>query len=387
MTNTTSSSTSFVDNLVNMPLFMKDLPTNIENNDALMALQAIRAESSPLERAIVSKNNGNESYMQASLPSSITNNEDNYLRLKEAIGYYSSGIEILEGEKIVGEIATVKGILHLNRSAVYLSLKSYYSAHRDAKIARTLLPPLVFKRDSPNFDDNNSKSIKALHRQTKSALHLKLEDEVDILMKELRSIYHLVDPQPLFLQECEEDYSKYLLERKKKEEKEEKIMEKKNSLQKILHCHEPFLSHISFKDGLDKSLFDALNIFPQLEGMGMVRIGEDGIRVWPLLLMCPSTSVMDSIEGCSENCSIDDLLDFVQYKDKSCPIWNVYLSSHDHQTLWFGDSTNVFISSIVKNPSIISSVERGILHIILIPSNDLKAIKELRDKYLYHRAI
>lgn len=392
----TSSSSSSIENLANIPLFMKDLPKNIEDNDSLMALQAIQAESTPLERALVSKSNGNESYMQATLPSSITNDESNVLRLKEAIGFYSSGIDILEGQEMVGETATTKGVLHLNRSAAYMSLKAYRSANKDAKMARKLLPPLVGTSNDQK-KTNNSKYIKALHRQTKSALALRLDDgEVESLIKELRDLYPTTNVDvdntttttspPPFMLECEAEYLQYqkeLLERRRKEAEE---MEKKSKILNVIHHHQPSLTHISYKQGLDHSLFSALNATEQLDRMGTVRIGGDdgGERVWPLLLLCPSTGTMDSVEGCAEHCSFDDLIAFVQY-DQMHPEWNVYCVGKDSQTLWCGCSSSLgrrlTLASVVQNPSIISHVERGIIHLYLIPSTDSKAIKEFQERY------
>lgn len=401
VTSSGSCSSCSIENLANIPLFMKDLPKNIEENDSLMALQAIQAESTPLERALVSKSNGNESYMQATLPSSITNDESNVMRLKEAIGFYSSGILVLEDQEMVGETATLKGVLHLNRSAAYLSLKAFRSANKDAKMARKLLPPLFSKTNA-----NNSKSIKALHRQTKSALALRLDDgEVESLIKELRDLYYpttsvdvdsLTPPPPPFMLECEAEYSQYQKELSDRKSKEAEETEKKTRILNALHHHQPSLTHISYCQGLDHSFFSALNATEQLDRMGTVRIdGGDGggERVWPLLLLSPSTGTIDTVEACSENCSLDDLIAFVQY-DQMHPEWNVYCVGKDSQTLWFGSSSSLggssssssrrrllTLASVVQNPSIISSVERGIIHLYLIPSTDCKAIKEFEERY------
>ncbi|TFL05546.1 40S ribosomal protein S7 [Pterulicium gracile] len=107
--------------LDNMPLFMSSLPdAGLESNDALEALQSLVHDGTPDEVATNFKNQGND-YFKGK-------------RYKEAVGFYTQGIEAEPEDKKIMEV------LLCNRAACNLELKNFGMVLKDCSKALGLNP-------------------------------------------------------------------------------------------------------------------------------------------------------------------------------------------------------------------------------------------------------
>jgi tetratricopeptide (TPR) repeat protein len=110
------------------PLFMNSIsPTDVEDNDALQALQSLIYSDNPTETATNFKNQGNEWFAQ--LPASKKN-------FKETLTYYTRGLAAACPD------TALNALLYSNRAAVHLRLENYGSALRDCKSALLIEPGL-----------------------------------------------------------------------------------------------------------------------------------------------------------------------------------------------------------------------------------------------------
>ncbi|RPD67088.1 40S ribosomal protein S7 [Lentinus tigrinus ALCF2SS1-7] len=125
----------------NVPLFMKSLPEDSSEDVALSALQALVHEGTPDENAQNFKEQGNE-YFKGK-------------RYREALGFYSQGVDAKPEDKILLEA------LLCNRAACNLELKNYGSVLRDCSKAISI----------------NAHSSKAYYRSALALVALERYDE------------------------------------------------------------------------------------------------------------------------------------------------------------------------------------------------------------------
>lgn len=105
-----------------VPLFMTDVPDNLEEIPALAALQSLIYEGSPEEVAKNFKDQGNEAYKTG-----VKGYDD-------AIKFYTQGLEQQCSD------SGLNALLHLNRAAVQVSRKNYGKALEDCQLAMSLAP-------------------------------------------------------------------------------------------------------------------------------------------------------------------------------------------------------------------------------------------------------
>ncbi|KAG8737128.1 hypothetical protein FRC10_008550 [Ceratobasidium sp. 414] len=145
------------------PLFMRELPsdndTSESDNNTLAALQSLIHEGPPEEVASNFKDQGNEYFKSR--------------RFREAIGFYTQGVDALTTQPIEGQGDTVKRIpvqekdrplynaLLLNRAAANLELENFGRVLKDAH--------LVLEHDS--------RSSKALFRAARALIKLRRFEE------------------------------------------------------------------------------------------------------------------------------------------------------------------------------------------------------------------
>jgi tetratricopeptide (TPR) repeat protein len=103
------------------PLFMNSInPDDLEDNEALQALQSLIYSDDPVETAFNFKSQGNEWFAQQ---------PETARTLKEALIYYNRGIATKCAD------VDLNATLYVNRAAVHLKLENYGSALRDCKSA------------------------------------------------------------------------------------------------------------------------------------------------------------------------------------------------------------------------------------------------------------
>ncbi|KAJ8086198.1 HSP70/90 co-chaperone [Marasmius tenuissimus] len=174
-----------LDELDNVPLFMKTLSDDVENNPTLAALQSLAYEGDPDEVADNFRERGNESFKEK--------------KYRDALGFYTQGIDAKPTDDVIREK------LLLNRAASNVILKNYGSVLRDCGTAITI----------------NPKSMKAYYRSVQALMELeRFEEAIDCCRRSL---------------EIQEDKdTRGLLDKaeKKKADKDTKEKEKQERLQR-----------------------------------------------------------------------------------------------------------------------------------------------------------
>ncbi|PKI84220.1 HSP70/90 co-chaperone [Malassezia vespertilionis] len=165
-----------------VPLFMRDLPKESDDNLMIDALQALAFEGHPDDAAESFKKQGNE-YFTAK-------------RYSEALGFYRQALDAKPGSK------TLLETIYLNSAACNLALRNYGRALYDSRDAIA----------------TNPSSIKALYRATKAFLALdRIKDAQDAVKLALER-----DPENAELAKLEKDVIERstLLEQRETEAKE-----------------------------------------------------------------------------------------------------------------------------------------------------------------------
>ncbi|KIM83927.1 hypothetical protein PILCRDRAFT_818954 [Piloderma croceum F 1598] len=127
--------------LDSVPLFMKSLPQDDTENEAVCALQSLAFDGTPDEIAQNFKEQGND-YFKGK-------------RFREALSFYTQGVDAKPTEVLLQEV------LLCNRAACNLELKNYGSVLRDCSKALSI----------------NPKSSKAFYRSSLALLALERVDE------------------------------------------------------------------------------------------------------------------------------------------------------------------------------------------------------------------
>lgn len=146
------------------PLFMKEIPRNIDDNPDLVALQQlVFGEKTPEQIALQFKNVGNDFLA------------DGKKRYKEAIQAYTKGLE----EEAKDD--KLNSIIYGNRAQAYLNLNQFVEAVDDA-------------RKSVGLDATN---VKAFFRGAKASFNLKLYRQCIKFCEEVLNMIKITKPLAL----------------------------------------------------------------------------------------------------------------------------------------------------------------------------------------------
>ncbi|KAL4438075.1 hypothetical protein ABPG74_016854 [Tetrahymena malaccensis] len=183
--------------LKNHPLFMKEIPKNIEDYPELLALQNLMFDDTPENLAQNFKRQGNEHFKKG---------EGKRYFIRQALNAYTEGIEARSSEK------DVNAQLHNNRALMNMKLKNFGKAIDDCKMAI-------------KYDE---KFIKAYFRKAQIESLLRRYDES--LLTCLTGLQH--EPNNKELLDIKKESEKQIENERKRREK---IQEHKNTQTLLLH--------------------------------------------------------------------------------------------------------------------------------------------------------
>ncbi|KAF9899701.1 hypothetical protein BX616_002887, partial [Lobosporangium transversale] len=190
----------FLKEMDNIPLFMKSLPEDADENPLIQALQDLAFDGTPEEVAENFKNQGNECFRQGTK------------YYKDALMYYTSGLEASCKDDRLNETLLV------NRAACNLHFGNYRRVLTDCGSALKL----------------NPKNVKALFRSAKALLALEMYPEA------LDCCDHALihDPDNRAVKDervkIQAEFDRKEKLRREKEERERKIREKKEMIEAAL---------------------------------------------------------------------------------------------------------------------------------------------------------
>lgn len=257
------------------PLFMTDLPADLQDNVALQALQAMVYEGTPSEQALNFKQQGNDCFVlgPAGYP--------------DAIHYYTRGLEVGCGE------AGTEATLHLNRAAAHLGLGNWAEALRDARRALQLDEEMVF--------------VKAHRRILRAALPLRRPSEARASLQALQQRGETVDAATEEeLRRLEEEVAKYRAAQQAKEALLAQIRRTvgEGSGVEVVEGAEAHLQE-HFGPELAQQLLGP-NALPTVQ-----RDPRTRRRLWPVLLLYPAAAQSDLLAAVDESTRIGELLQLV----------------------------------------------------------------------------
>lgn len=279
------------------PFFMKSVPQNGELSplaEGLAKLKYDPDENTPLELANNYKEDGNFNFKHKNYRLAV-------------LGY-------TEGIKVRCDNAEVNASLYNNRAAAHWFLKNYRSALQDSEKALT-------------FDPSHTK---ACIRAAKSAFEGKrydtciehcekyLEKNTD---KEITELLNKAKKSKMLKERDER--KKNRTEIKKNEEKDELIKTIIERGIKISKCDD--------EDDIDLSKLE-----PTLPGAhdAIVHL-ENGVLMWPILLLYPEYQLTDFVKGCPENAPLIKQLEQLfpapwdEENKYKCSTINVYFEGYD----------------------------------------------------------
>lgn len=283
-------------------LFWDEMPDNAEENPDLAAINALIDESTPEERALSFKDQGNRA-----LKTGLEQRKKFFLR--QAIEQYTEGLHLQCAD------AKLHSLLFSNRSHVNLLLGNFGNALLDAK-------------DAIRFDPGN---IKAYYRAAKSALNLRKYDEC----RKLCAAGLEVDPDNAELATIRKDADKRQTETEAAEKAEK---DRQYTLRAPARKLADALLSRGWKIG--RPQFGVGDKKPFLD-----EISENSEVRWPVLLFYPEASMQnDAIEAFGEHDLISAHLDVMFDPETAPPLeWDT-----DRQ--YTRDSIEVYYLSYAAKP-------------------------------------
>jgi tetratricopeptide (TPR) repeat protein len=329
-----------------VPLFMTDVPDNVQDIPALAALQALIYDGSPEEVAKNFKDQGNEAYKTG---------QKGY---QDAIKYYTQGLEQKCSDNILN------ALLHLNRAAVHISSKNYGKALDDC------LKAVELDGSNPNVLAKGylraAKACFGLGRFDESHKYVlsipaigndKMKEETALLCKTITEAIE------------QEERRKKELERRSKLDKKTDIMLKSRGIKRVPDCERHLLALLGPAGTVDLS---------RLPSVGLVPKSANQLQ-WPVLIFYPPYGQSDTIEALHEHTLFADLVGMVTSEQ---PEWDtdglykpscamtLYYHSVDHQNGQEGELYSIDLKYRLADlfGTLIKQVDRGIQAFFLLPS-------------------
>lgn len=285
------------------PLFMEDMPRNIEENPLLLALQTLMYEGkTPEQMAEHFKNLGNEAFRMSK----------NKVATQNALGAYTMGLEQECSDKVLNSQ------LHSNRAAVSMRMEQWAKAIEDCKKAVELDPT----------------NVKALYRASLSSDALGLTAEAIKYCD--AALAHAENEEAQKMRRLRATLAKKL-------EKEDKAREKERVNDQAVaktraEAHDAVAAFLAGR---------GLRLGPQIYDLTMYKAGGMVVRptfveeneaiAWPMIFLYDETGQSDFVEKFDERCCLEDQLQLmfpedrqVEWDEESKYAWHrlaVYLES------------------------------------------------------------
>lgn len=329
-----------------VPLFMTDLPDNLEENSALAALQALIFDGTPEEVAKNFKDQGNEAFKLG---------QKGY---EDAIKYYSQGLEQKCSDSVLN------ALLHLNRAAVHISSRNYGKALVDC------LKAIELDGSSANVLSKGhlraAKACLGLERFDEALKHLSaLPSTEDAKMKEEASALDKTIKEAI--EQAEK--RKKELERRSKVDKKIDIMLKSRGIERVPDCERHLLALLGPAGTVDATRLPSVSLVPKSATQ----------LQWPVLIFYPPYGQSDTIEALHEHTSLADMVGMVTSEQ---PEWDtdglykptapltLYYHTANHKDGQEGELYSVDLKYRLADlfGKLIKQVDRGIQAFFLLPA-------------------
>lgn len=310
------------------PLFMQDLPLEVDENVPLAAIQSLLYEGTPYEQALNFKNQGNECFQLG--PSGY----------RDARLFYSRGIEINCGD------ASLEAILYLNRAAANLGLSHFDDAIRDARMALDL--------------DCAATEVKAHRRIFHAAVALRRPIEARGSYARLLEVGVRID-------------EKTVNELKTLEELASKEEEQRRNHEEMLQGIRKVIGDCGVKviSGADDEILQHFGSPDPSHLPTVHRDNKTKRRLWPVIFLYPAVAQSDILQAVDESCSLRELLEMVFAERAEWDEKGKYVDSRRIRVFWHGEGRLVEVkqSRTISDMlgTLITRVERGILPFYVCP--------------------
>lgn len=279
------------------PFFMKSVPQNGELSplaEGLAKLKYDPDENTPLELANNYKEDGNFNFKHKNYRLAV-------------LGY-------TEGIKVRCDNAEVNASLYNNRAAAHWFLKNYRSALQDSEKALTFDPSHTKARIRAAKSAFEGKRYDTCIEHCEKYLEKNTDKEITELLNKAKKSKMLKE---------RDERKKNRTEIKKNEEKDELIKTIIERGIKISKCDD--------EDDIDLSKLE-----PTLPGAhdAIVHL-ENGVLMWPILLLYPEYQLTDFVKGCPENAPLIKQLEQLfpapwdEENKYKCSTINVYFEGYD----------------------------------------------------------
>ncbi|KRX08937.1 hypothetical protein PPERSA_09041 [Pseudocohnilembus persalinus] len=239
--------------LLNHPLFWKEIPKNFEENDHFKALQQIVYDDEPENIAKHSLQKGNEHFKKG---------QDKTYFMKLALEQYTEGIEANGRDK------QVNAKLYNNRALIQIKRKNYGKAIQDCKDAI--------------MNDNNF--VKAYYRCAQALVYLFKYKEAIVILEKAEKL----DPQNKDIKKLiKESQTKYNNDLLKTQQKKDQKVQEQSTLFNALKIRNIYLGKaiMDFPDSCNKSCW----------------LEDDGSLHFPAFIQYPEFQQMDYIQDIHES--------------------------------------------------------------------------------------
>lgn len=320
-----------------VPLFMTDLPDNLEEIPALAALQSLIYEGSPVEVARNFKDQGNEAYKSG------PNGYD------DAIKYYTQGLD----QKCTD--AGLNALLHLNRAAVQISRKNYGKALEDSREAMKLAP-----------EDQVIQS-KAGLRAAKAAFGLERFEEALSLAHGINTDdAKLAGECKALIQSIEEAIS--AAEKKQQELAQRSKLDRK--IDAMLRSR-----GISRQPGCESAVLALLGPLSAPDALPRVTLVPRSASQlqWPVMLFYPPYGQSDCIQAWHEHTTFADTLGMVLEERPAWDTDGLYVPGKPLAVYWVDECEAVYRVEVKARlmdlfGRLVKRVDRGILGFFVLPA-------------------
>lgn len=273
------SKENYLQEMNDVPLFMKDLPQDVEDNQALAALQALAYEGSPREIAGNFKAQGNDWYKEG--------------KYSDALEFYNKAL----AQDFEDEPLTLS--LYLNRAACHLALKNYRKTLNDCS--------RVLEMDSHN--------VKALYRSAQACRSIeKFDQALDCISRALK-----LDPHEEVLSKeksrIEQSKKEFLSREKQKVERLSREILRTSQLSQAVQSR-------NLRIEWSQRPFEPVGEF-------CVTLDQESKElIWPVVFLYPEFKQSDIVQCFYENSSFrDQLEDILSSPAPWDPEFNYTLSS------------------------------------------------------------
>lgn len=268
------------------PLFMEDVPRDIEDNPHLLALQSLIYEDKTQEEVVDHfKNLGNEALKSS----------NNKVSLQNALLCYTRGLEEECDDKCL------KSQLHSNRALVSYRMKEYDKAVNDCRSALQLDP----------------RNMKAYWRATQASEALLLTAQALAFCNEALKISPEENESLKVRNRLQKVLEHENQERDRARQAADRAAKEKSGADSVVQA---VLQSRGVRIG--PCLFDMSMYTPKGAPRPVLASDDDSAVVWPLLFMYDETSQSDFVESFDERCTLSDQLQIMFPADRQVE-WDV----------------------------------------------------------------